>query len=240
MRKSVRTFAAAGVAAGGLLLMAGPASAHIEPTEETVSAGSAAVLTLQVPHGCDTSPTRQLKVQIPEDVLSVVPQVHTGWDISAPTTKLTTPAKDEEGNPITERVTEVTFTAKPGNELSPQLRDTFSIGYTAPDKVGERLQFKTIQTCVKGETAWIEPNTGQGQEPEHPAPTVEVVKAESEGGDAAEAASTSSGTKSSSDTKSDDSDSSKGLAIGAIVVSILAIAASGFAVVSSRKGASSS
>jgi uncharacterized protein YcnI len=238
MNKTVRAVSVLGMASAGLLLMAGPASAHIEPTEETVAASSPAVLTLQVPHGCDESPTRQLKIQIPEDVLSVVPQVHPGWDITAPMTKLTTPAKDEEGNPITERVTEVTFIAKPGSELSPHLRDTFSVGYTAPDKVGERLEFKTIQTCVKGETAWIEPTPPGGDEPEHPAPTVEVVKAEKEGADAttADPAKTDTSSKSS---KSDDSDSAKGIAIGAIVVSILAIAVSGFAVMSSRRTSSS-
>jgi len=238
MKKTVRAGGVLGLASAALLLMAGPASAHIEPTEETVAAGSEAVLTLQVPHGCEESPTRQLKIQIPQDEQSVTPQVHTGWDISAPTKKMTTPITNDEGEQITDHVDEVTFTAKPGNELAPGFRDTFSIGYTAPDKVGERLEFKTLQTCVQGEVAWIEPNTGQGEEPEHPTPTVEVVKAES-AGDAAASPASDSSAKSDSSSKSDDSDSSKGLAIGAIIVSILAIAASGFAVVSSRKSASS-
>jgi hypothetical protein len=174
----------------------------------------------------------------------VTPQVHPGWTIAEKTTKLNPPVTAEDGDEITEGVTEVSFTAQAGNELDPMQRDVFTLGFTAPDKVGQRLAFKTIQTCVKGEVPWIEEWDGTGDEPEHPAPTVTVVKAE--GGDAANAESTTTGsgdgqqaaaTSDSSSSKSDSSDSSDstGLAVAGIVIGALGLATAAFAVLRTRK-----
>ena len=58
---------------------------------------------------------------------------------------------------------------------------TFTLGFQAPDTPGEYLFFKTIQTCAVGETAWIEEYTGEGEEPEHPAPAVLVTEAGEDG-----------------------------------------------------------
>ena len=243
MNKTVRALGALGVASAGLMLAAGPAGAHVVPDPAEVPAGSYAAVTLTVPHGCEDSPTKQLKIQIPDGALSITPQVKPGWDISAPMVKLDEPVANPEGEDITETVKEVTFTAKAGNELAPHFRDTFTIGYKAPDKEGETLYFKTVQTCVKGETAWIEEWDGTGEEPEHPAPAVKLTEAEGEhggGGEAAEAEEASTGEEAAAaDTSSDDAGDSNGLAIAAIAVSVVAIAASGYSIVSGRKRAAS-
>lgn len=240
MNKTVRALGALGVASAGLVLAAGPASAHVEPTPDEVPAGSFTAVTLTVPHGCEESPTKQIKIQIPDGVLSVTPQVKPGWDIAAPEVKLDTPVNDPEVGEITERVEEVTFTAKAGNELSPHFRDTFTVGYKAPDKEGETLYFKTVQTCVKGETAWIEEWDGTGDEPEHPAPAVKLTEASGDehgGSDDKAADDASSGDKAAAaGDSSDDGDSdSNGLAIAALGVSVVAIAAAGFSILSGRK-----
>ena len=78
----------------------------------------------------------------------------------------------------------VTYTAQPGNELPDGFRQTYTIGFQAPDAEGEYLFFKTIQICAEGQTEWIEEYTGEGEEPEHPSPAVLVTAAE--GGHGAE------------------------------------------------------
>jgi uncharacterized protein YcnI len=241
MSKFVRVLGCAAVCAGGVALLAAPASAHVEPDKEEVPAGAETTVGLQVPHGCEDSPTKKLTIQIPEGLVEVTPQVHPGWTIAEKTTKLNPPVTAEDGDEITEGVTEVSFTAQAGNELDPMQRDVFTLGFTAPDKVGQRLAFKTIQTCVEGEVPWIEEWDGTGDEPEHPAPTVTVVKPEGEGGGdaAADSASTGSGDSqqaaASSDSSGDDSSDSTGLAVAGIVIGALGLATAAFAVVRTRK-----
>jgi uncharacterized protein YcnI len=243
MKKLVRMFAATGVAGAGLALMALPAGAHISPDKSGVPAGSYNSVTLTVPHGCEESPTKAIAIQIPEGVLSLTPQVHPGWDIATEMEQLATPVEGE-GDPITERVSKVTFTAQAGNELNPHYRDTFTVGFKTPDTEGEYLFFKTIQTCVAGETAWIEEYTGDGPEPDHPAPALEVTAAGPEEGSDDSSTETTVADDGSSDDESastddngndDDSDSAKGLAIGGLAVGLLGLATGGFALVRTRK-----
>jgi periplasmic copper chaperone A len=239
-----RLFTLPAVAAGAVVLMAGPAAAHIEPTEESIPAGAFGDVTLVVPHGCEESPTRQLSVQIPEGVLNVTPQVHPGWTVDAPTEQLADPITDEEGEEITERVSQVTFTAQPGNELQPNLRDSFTIGFKAPDTPGEMLFFKTVQTCVEGETAWIEEFSGDGEEPEHPAPAMEITEAtgDERGDDAAEETTddaTDDDAAAAADTddgsEDDDDSSATTIAVAALAVAVVAILGAGFAVLRTRQ-----
>jgi periplasmic copper chaperone A len=247
MRKVVRLLGCVGVATGGVLLVAGPASAHIEPEEEEVAAGSSGDLTLVVPHGCDESPTKQLTIQIPESVVEVSPLVHPGWKIEMKEEPLETPITAEDGDEITEHVSEVTFTAARGNELDPHMRDKFTVNFGAPDTPGETLFFKTIQTCVEGETPWIEEFDGEGEEPEHPAPAMTVTEATGgEHGDGEEAEATDDGDAAapaadeSAAASTDDSGSDEtGLATAGIVIGVLGLATALFAVLRTRKPSAS-
>jgi len=238
------------LAAGALALgLATPAGAHVTADKDTVPAGGSTTLSFTVGHGCEDSPTRQIAVQVPEGVLNAAPQVLVGWDVEATETALDEPVESSHGEPQTERVSEITWTAQDGNELDPHFRQVFTIGFTAPEEVGQRLQFGVIQTCVEGETAWIEDTPEGGEEPESPAPFVTVGEAEAgDGHDATEPAddgdaATSSdaeaaaGTPASS-TGSDDGDDSdggtNGLAIAGIVLGLLGLAAGGTALLRSR------
>jgi uncharacterized protein YcnI len=247
--KTVRVLGALGAAAGGVVLAAGPASAHISPDKDEVAAGAFSSVTLTVPHGCEDSPTKQLTIQVPEQLNEVSPQVHPGWDIEVTNEDLPEPIDDGEGGEITERSKEVVFTAQRGNELQPHFRDQFTLGYQAPDAEGETLYFKVIQTCVEGETPWIEEWDGEGEEPEHPAPAVMITAAtgdEHGGGEEADEAAAegeevaADNASATSDDSSDDSDSSTGIAVAGLVAGLLGLAAGGFALVKSRKPASSS
>jgi uncharacterized protein YcnI len=227
---------AAGV--GVLVLGAAPASAHVFAEETEVAAGAFSQVTITVPHGCDGSPTRQLEIQIPEDVLSITPEVHPGWTIEVTSETLDTPITGSHGESITERDAVVTLTAEPGNELPDDFRDSFTLGYQAPDTPGETLFFKTIQTCVEGETAWIEEYTGEGEEPEHPSPAVLVTEGSGDHHDAeAEEADGDVEVAATPAASTEDDDSSNGLAIGGLVLGALGLATGGAALAKSRKTA---
>jgi uncharacterized protein YcnI len=220
--------------------LAAPAVAHVEPDKEEVTAGGFDTITLTVPHGCGESPTVALAIQIPEGFVSVSPHVKPGWDITTETEALSPPVTDEEGGEITERTSVVTFT---GGPLPVEFTDTFTIGFQAPDTPGERAYFKTIQTCEQGETAWVEEWDGEGDEPEHPAPAVNIVAGDegeeahgdggSEGTDVA-----AGGDEAASDTDDGDSGGSNTLSIVALVVGAAGLVVGGVALARGRRPAS--
>jgi len=158
---------------------AGAASAHVSVTPSSTAAGAYAVLTFSVGHGCGTSPTTRLAVQIPEEVLSVTPTVNPGWTVEKKTEKLESPSSDGHGAEQSERVSEVVYTAK--TPLADGLRDTISLQLPLPEKEGEKLVFPVIQTCEEGETAWTQTYEEGEDEPESPAPFVVTTAAESDG-----------------------------------------------------------
>lgn len=179
LNTTLRRTAAVGCLAGGLLLLgAGTASAHVGVKPSTTAAGAYSVLTFAVPHGCDGSGTTKVSIKIPEQFASVTPTVNPNWQVQKVMTKLATPIKDSHGNEVTERVGEVVYTAK--TPLPDGYRDTFEIQAKLPEKVGESLVFPTVQTCEKGDTAWVEvPKDGKSADDlESPAPTVVVTEAE--------------------------------------------------------------
>ncbi len=233
--------------AGALALgLAAPAGAHISAEKPTVPAGGYTQVSLTVPHGCEESPTSKIAVEIPESILNAAPQVVAGWDAEATETELAEPVESAHGDPVTERVSEISWTAQAGNELPPHFREVFTIGFQAPEEVGERLFFKIIQTCTEGETAWIEEMAEGDEEPEHPAPFVDVAAAEADGhgGGAEEATETTEAADGGTDeaaaapvsasSDSDDGGSSDGLAIAGLVLGALGLAAGGAALVKTR------
>ncbi len=145
----------------------------------------------------------------------------------------------------------MTYTAKPGNELADGFRTSFTLGFKAPETEGEYLFFKTIQTCAEGETAWIEEYTGEGEEPEHPAPVVLIGAAEADGHGADAAAEdepaeaeemtdgeTADVETASSETPAEDDDSdSNALSIAALVAGLAGLGLGGVAFARTRNRA---
>lgn len=168
-----RGLAFAGVAAGALLAVGAPlaASAHVGVTPSDTAAGSYALLTFGVGHGCDGSPTTRIAIDIPESIISVTPTVNPNWTIE----------KIKTGEGDAARVTQVVYTAI--TPLEDGLRDTFTLSAKLPDDAeGETLEFPVLQTCAVGETNWAEPTVEGEDEPDAPAPFF-VVTAAVKGGD---------------------------------------------------------
>ncbi|GIJ24097.1 YcnI family copper-binding membrane protein [Micromonospora lutea] len=185
-RRRVAQLGALGLfTAAAVALTATPAAAHVTVSPSVTTAGAYTVLTFGVPHGCDTSATTKVSIRIPEQIVSVTPTVNSNWAVQKVMAELNPPIKDSHGNEVTQRVTEVVYTAK--TPLPADLRDTFELSLKLPDTVGETLAFPAVQTCEQGETPWVEmPAAGQNpDELQYPAPSfVLTAKADADNAEA--------------------------------------------------------
>ena len=234
MRTIPRLVAAAVGVAALTTAFAAPAAAHVSPDKDEVPAGGFTAVALTIGHGCETAATNVVEIQVPETILNVTPEMVPGWNVVVEKLALDKPVKGPHGEEFTERESVVRYTARPGNELPPDLRLSFTLGFQAPDTPGANLFFKTIQRCTEGETAWIEEYTGEGEEPEHPAPLVRVVKAESEDGSGDKDGDDTASTENAANV-SDDDDSADGIAVAGLIAGILGLLAGGAALLRGRR-----
>ena len=180
LRRPATALATAAGAAALCLATPLAAQAHVSVSTDSTAAGSYALLTLSVPHGCEGSPTTRLTVRVPQGINSVTPTVHPGWTVTKRSQKLAKPVTDAHGRTLTTRVSEVVWTAR--TPLAEGYRDALSLQVPLPEEAaGQQLAFPTVQTCTRGATEWTQvPAAGQdAHELEHPAPTVTVTAAES-------------------------------------------------------------
>lgn len=159
-----------------VLALAGTASAHITANPSEAASDSYATVRFDVGHGCEGSPTTQVKIKVPPSVASATPAVHPLWDV---TTKEGRKDKVElHGETITRGVSEVTYTAK--RPLPSDRLDFFTLSVKLPaGKPGDSVAFPTIQKCAEGMTRWIQV-PAEGEDPdelEDPAPAVTLTEA---------------------------------------------------------------
>ena len=236
--------AAVATAAVAVVLAAGPALAHVEPDVSAIPAGETTTVALTIGHGCDDSPTTSVAVQLPEGLESASGVATSGWAI------------DSSGGVVT-------WTADPGGALPSGESKEFELELTpAEDQVGDTLYLKTVQTCEEGTLRWVEEWDGEGEEPENPAPSVEVIApgegavaagdhhAEEGGSDHAETATTEADhhaedtatteadhhEEAASSESSDDGGSDAGT-VALVVLVIAAVGFGGVALVRSRRSA---
>jgi uncharacterized protein YcnI len=224
--------------AGLGLAVAGPASAHVTITPSDTAAGAYSVLTVSVPHGCDGSATTKVAIRMPEEITEVTPTRNPFYDLRKVTTKLDKPITAEDGDQITERTSEVVYTAR--TPLPDGERDAFELSLQLPeDAEGKTLVFPAIQTCEKGQTAWTEvPAAGQTEDDlEHPAPSVTVTAAEAgedaHGAMTEQSSSTGGGEAAAAEPQADEG-GTDGLAIAGLVAGLLGLAAGGLALTRTR------
>ena len=137
-----------------VVLMSGAvASAHVETDPLAMQAGTTGTVAFNVEHGCDGSPMIDLKIQVPQGVTNVAAVDKDGW---------------------TATVTGDTIEFK-GGPLDAATADHFDVTLTVPAQAGD-LHFPAIETCQKGEIAWIEIPAEGAPEPELPAPTLKVTE----------------------------------------------------------------
>lgn len=153
MKKPIAMTTAA-LGTGLLLAIAAPlsASAHVSVDASTTAAGSYSVLTFAVGHGCDGSPTTAVEITLPESIVAATATVNPNWTISKTYATLDEAIEQEHGDPLTERVATVVYTAV--TPLAADQRDTLALSLLLAGEEGDVLEFPVLQTCEVGETNW--------------------------------------------------------------------------------------
>ncbi|MFM7617087.1 MAG: YcnI family protein [Actinomycetes bacterium] len=180
----------------------------------TIAPGEAATFAFQVPNERDDSATTSVQITFPTSspIAEVKVEPIAGWNAVVETTPLSKPI-DVDGTKFTEAVSTITWT---GGRIEPGEFQQFVVD-AGPIPDVTSLEFKAVQTYADGQVVrWIEPTPANGEEPEYPAPVVEVSAGEP--------------TPSSSP-----SDGTKTLAIASLAISVLAVALGAGAFMVGRK-----
>ncbi|MFE0186967.1 YcnI family protein [Streptomyces sp. NPDC059008] len=182
MSKFSRLSLVGGVAAGSVLLLAGPAFAHVSVQPGEAPKGGYAVVNFKVPNERDDASTVKLEVTLPTDhpLASAMPQPVPGWKVSVTKSKLAKPI-EMHGEKINEAPSKITWTAEDkGVEPGQFQQFPVSVGQLPED--ADELVFKALQTYDDKEVVrWIEPTKEGAAEPENPAPVLKLTAAEDDG-----------------------------------------------------------
>ncbi|WP_225832835.1 YcnI family protein [Streptomyces sp. NK08204] len=209
-RVASRVTAAAAVAGASVLFLSVPAFAHVGVQPEGAAVkGGYAVVDFKVPNERDDASTTRLEVNFPADhpLTSVMPEPLAGWNVQVTKAKLDKPLT-MHGKKIDEAVTKITWTAV-GKGIEPGYFQNFPLSLGALPENTDRLVFKAIQTYSDKEVVrWIEvPQEGQ-DEPEKPAPVLELSAADgtehSDGSGKAESTGTAGNTAAAENSDSHD------------------------------------
>ncbi|MGW2772879.1 YcnI family copper-binding membrane protein [Streptomyces olivaceoviridis] len=227
--KASRIAAAAAVAGTAVLTLSAPAFAHVSVQPEgTAAKGDYAVVDFKVPNERDNASTTKVEVNFPADhpIASVMPEAIPGWKIDITRSKLAKPLT-VHGEKIDEAVTKVTWTAD-GKGIEPGYFQKFPLSLGALPEDTDQLVFKAIQTYSNKEVVrWIEvPQKGQ-DEPENPAPVLELSAAADDhhGTASAENTAEKTGKTTAAEDSGDGSDTTaRVLGVAGIVIGVAGVA----------------
>lgn len=128
---------------------------HVVLQDGAAAAGASYRATFRVGHGCDGASTTGIRVTIPAGFNGAQPMPKPGWTLYTQVGKLPQPYT-AHGKTFTEGILEIRWEANgPENALPHAFYDEFVLRGTTPVKPGP-LWFKVVQTCEKGENAWVE------------------------------------------------------------------------------------
>jgi uncharacterized protein YcnI len=225
---------ALGASAVGVLATAGPAAAHVTVNPREATQGGYTRVAFRVPNESDTASTTKLEIVLPEDnpIASVSTMPVPGWSVQV---ERKAPAKPVEahGAQITEVVSKITWTAAPSAAVKPGQFQEFPVSL-GPLPEAERLVFKALQTYSDGNIVrWIEEPVEGGEEPEQPAPVLNLLPAEDETTDTA--AQQEQPPAGASDDDEGDSGAALALGIAGLVAGLVGAALGGLALARTRQ-----
>ncbi|MGW7100236.1 YcnI family copper-binding membrane protein [Streptomyces sp. NPDC054838] len=174
--KTSRVSFAAALAAGAVLVLSGPAFAHVGVQPGEAAKGGYAVINFKVPNERDNASTTQLEVNFPVDqpLTSVMPQDIPGWTVSVEKSKLDKPLT-VHGKQVNEAVTKVTWS---GGKIEPGKFQQFPVSIGKLPDNADQMVFKAIQTYDNNEVVrWIEETKAGAAEPQNPAPVLKLTAA---------------------------------------------------------------
>ncbi|ORB62787.1 YcnI family protein [Mycolicibacterium tusciae] len=161
------------------LLGSPSATAHVDAILDGGGPGETGLITLRVPGERNKPATTKVEVRIPDDVQirTVLAQPVPGWRLDIKKKKPNPPMYRDDGTPVDEVVSSVTWTATGPGIQRGEFDDFVLEAGPLPDV--ETLTLPTFQTFVDGTTdAWTEP-VPEGSDPKFPVPSVNL-KASSE------------------------------------------------------------
>ncbi|MEY9950217.1 uncharacterized protein YcnI [Kitasatospora sp. GAS1066B] len=203
-----RAAAVAALAGAAVLLVAGPASAHVTVQPPSVAKGATdQTFAFRVPNEEDSANTVKVEVDFPTDhpIPSALVAPVPGWTDQIQTTKLATPIHTDDGD-ITDVVSQIVWT---GGQITPNHYQDFTVDFGALPDGTDQVVFKALQTYSDGNIVrWIDLQKPGQPEPAHPAPVLKLT-------DPTAAAATVAAPKSGSDS------TARALGIAGIVVGVL-------------------
>ncbi len=199
----------------GLVILPAVAGAHVEiEADGSLGADGMQKATLTVPNECEGSATANVVLNLPPTpaltTVDVAPQ--SGFTYAD--------AKGTDG-----AVSSVTITGSvTGSE---EKKFDLTLGTIPPDT--SEIKMTAVQNCADGSVIrWIEPTPANGQEPEHPAPVLEIKS-----GGATSNSSVKVPVTTKNDSK-DDSSNTTAIIIG-VVVAVIVIGGVAFALARRKK-----
>ena len=162
-----------------LVLAATAATAHVSVSSTDATAGGFGKLVFRVPTESETASTTKIRITLPEKTpfAFVSAQPKPGWTLDVQEAKLDEPITSH-GTTLTEAVSTVTWMSKEG--IAPGEFDEFAVS-AGPFPEVRTMSFSAEQTYDDGEVvSWDEPTKKGAEEPEHPAPVLELVAADVE------------------------------------------------------------
>ena len=241
MSRSRRITIAATVVLTTVLLLARPAAAHVTVSSPAAEKGGFGTITFQVPNEESDAGTNKVEVTFPADsplaFVSVLPTP--GWTATTETTVLPEPL-EVEGEELTEAVSKITWE---GGPLEPGQFQQFVVSAGPLPSDVDALEFPTIQTYDNGVVArWIEETPEGGEEPESPAPVLELTDPAGGGEDEPDTPATTATTTGGDEASasriaevSDDADGARTLGFAGIVVGALGLLAALAALAAGRR-----
>ncbi len=153
-----------------------PAAAHVTVNPREVPKGGFAKLAFRMPNERPDSGSVRLEVSFPREhpfsSVSVRPQP--GWTFAVEKSPLEKPVAPEGREPVSEAVSKITWT---GGPVNPGEFAEFEVSAGPMPEDVDHLVFKAVQTYASGEVVrWIEESAAGGEEPEHPAPVLELTE----------------------------------------------------------------
>jgi periplasmic copper chaperone A len=135
------------------------ASAHVVFNQTNLAPNALATLELRVTHGCNSSPTNQVTITLPQGVTRVTPRAMAGWEIQVTKRRLQAPV-NLHGETMTETIDTITWR---GGSFPDFTYQQFEIRAMMPSLPGTTLYFPVQQSCAEGAISWSQiPQTQQG------------------------------------------------------------------------------
>lgn len=145
--RCLRALAAGGLATLAVLVLSTPASAHVGIASASTT-DAVTTINFAFDHGCGSSPTVALEMQLPAAAQVVSTELMAGWVFDGTT---------GDGASTSQQVARISGPAIPDGQLA-----TFSVVARGYDTSVDHL-VPTVQLCEQGQEAWIDPDQASPQ-----------------------------------------------------------------------------